>query len=558
MSKSMSQADHFWYSMDDPVNLMIITGFWEFNDTIDYNRLYATLEAGLASFPRFRQRVVRPITRFGQPQWTEDPNYDLKSHLRRIALPGSGGKNELQKMVSQLITTPLDHTKPLWDVHLIENFSKGSVLFFRLHHCIADGIALMHVLHLMAETQENAPWPEPKAFEKRFAAKRPVLFPLQTFLSSAKQVVEKGMKISAIISKEIKNISANPDSLKFWMKLGAKLPADVGAVLSKYAVMKADPPTAFKGKLGVSKKMVWTKPVPLDQVKSIGKVINSATINDVLISLVTGAMRRYLMTRNTRVNDLDLKVTVPVNIRKPGTEFELGNKFSLVFLPLPVYLDDPVLRLKEVKRRMDALKVSADPYVNFGLLSAIGYLPAGLALKAARLFGDKASCVLTNVPGPKTPLYFCGKEIKNIMFWVPRSGAIGLGISIFSYNGKVAVGVASDKGLMPDPEKLLEGFEQELEELINMVAAGKMEPQPLVLHDRSRQKNGNGPQPASAKDEMPANQGRCSALTKAGKPCRNKALKGGSYCHIHQGDNHENRKDPLLEDVVQIMKSLAD
>ena len=554
MSKTMTQADNFWYSMDDPVNLMIITGFWEFESTLDYNRLFATLEANLASMPRFRQKVV-PGTGPGLPKWVADKHYDLRSHLHRVALPDPGDKNELQNMISQLMTINLDHNKPLWDVHLIENYQQGCALFFRLHHCIADGIALMHVLHSMTDTDPDAPWPEPKAFEKKNIKRQIPLFSFNTMLSSAKRVVEKGQKISTSIVKEIKNISSNPGSLKFMVKIAANLPADVGTVLSKQLIMKADPNTAFKGKLGVQKRVVWTDPIPLGRIKSLGKAISSATLNDVLIATVTGSMRRYLKTRNMPINELDLRVTVPVNIRKPGTEFELGNKFSLVFLSLPVFLKDPVLRLKEVKRRMDKLKISAEPYVNFGLLSAIGYLPGSIAKKTARIFGDKASCVLTNVPGPKKPLYFAGKEISNIMFWVPRSGAIGLGISILSYNDKVTIGVASDNGLMPDPETLLEGFEDEFSHLIDIVQSGKINQEPLVFHDRFKEKKSQQPDPESNQDLSQVRSGLCQAMTKLGKPCRNKAIKGQPFCRQH---NKHNKEESLLHDVTQIMKDLID
>jgi diacylglycerol O-acyltransferase / wax synthase len=567
LSKTMTQADNFWYSMDDPVNLMIITGFWEFESTLDYNRLFATLEATLTSFPRFKQKVVPAASGLGLPEWVTDKHYDLRSHLHRIALPDPGDKNELQDMISQLIVSNLDHNKPLWDVHLIENYQKGCVLFFRLHHCIADGIALMHVLHSMADTEPDAPWPEPKTFEKKIIKRQNSLFSFNTMISSAKKAVEKGQKTGKAVVKEIKNISSNPESLKFMAKFAANLPADIGAVLSKNTIMKADPNTAFKGKLGVQKKVVWTDPVPLDRIKALGKAISSATLNDILIATVTGAMRRYLKTRNTPINELDLRVTVPVNIRKPGTEFELGNKFSLVFLSLPVFLDDPVLRLKEVKRRMDKLKISADPYVNFGLLSTIGYLPGALAQRAARLFGDKASGVLTNVPGPKKPLYFAGKKITNIMFWVPRSGAIGLGISILSYNGKVTIGIASDCGLMPDPETLLEGFEEEFNHLIDIVQSGKIDQDPLVLYDRFKEKDPHQPdlkankssgslKPGSKLKSKPKfKPGLCGALTKSDKPCRNKAVKGESFCHRHRKPQEE---ESLLEDVTQIMKGLVD
>jgi len=135
LPKTMTQADNFWYSMDDPVNLMVITGFWEFESTLDYNRLFATLEATLTSFPRFRQKVVMPASGLGLPKWVTDEHYDLKSHLHRLALPEPGDKNELQNMISQLMTTGLDHNKPLWDVHLIENYQKWCVLFFRFGIC---------------------------------------------------------------------------------------------------------------------------------------------------------------------------------------------------------------------------------------------------------------------------------------------------------------------------------------------------------------------------------------------------------------------------------------
>lgn len=555
MPETMTQADNFWLCMDDPVNLMVITGFWEFEETLDYNRLFATLEARLAPFTRFRKKVIRPKSGLGLPKWVMDKHYDLRSHLHRIALPDPGDKNELQDMVSQLMTTGLNYNKPLWDIHLIENYQKGCALFFRLHHCIADGIALMHVLHSMADTDPDAPWPKPKAFEIKDKPGRGPLFSFNTMISSAQKTVDRGLKISKAVFREMEKNSSDTGYLKFIAKAAANLPADVVAVLSKHVAMSSDPNTAFKGRLGVQKKVAWTAPVPLDRIKTLGRAISSATLNDVLIATVTGSMRRYLKTRNTPINELDLRVTVPVNIRKPGTEFSLGNKFSIVFLSLPVYLKDPVLRLKEIKRRMDKLKVSAEPYVNFGLLNAMGYLPTTLAQKAAQLFGNKASGVLTNVPGPRKPLYFAGKKISNIMFWVPRSGVIGLGISILSYNGNVTIGIASDNGLMPDPETFLTGFEDEFNYLLDIVQSGKINEGPLVLHDRFEEKKSEKPGVASEKKSMPSHPDRCRAMTKSGKQCRNMATKGQSVCYSHR---HADKEENLLDDVTQIMKSLVE
>ncbi len=484
MAETMTNADNFWLCMDEPTNLMIITAFMEFEEPVNFKRLYATIESRLASFKRFRKRVVRPVSGVGVPNWEIDKNYDLRSHLQRVALPAPGDKADLQEMISNLMTTPLDPNKPLWQVHLIENYGKGCVVFFRIHHCIADGIALVHVMLSTADTEPDAPWPQYQPEKRRDSNSLKSFFPVGNIISTITKTINTTKNYGATLLEEGEKTLSDPSHLKKVANTTTGLTSDIVSILTKHTIMPSDPKTSFKGKLGVRKRVAWTEPMSLDKIKTVGRAISTATLNDVLIATVTGAMRRYLKTRNTPVNELDLRVTVPVNIRKPGTEFELGNRFSLVFLALPVYIDDPVLRLKEVKRRMDHLKKSPDAFINFGLLSAMGLLPANISKRTAHLFGNKASGVLTNVPGPKQPLYFAGKKISNIMFWVPRSGMVGLGISIFSYDGKVTVGIASDEGLMPDPEVLLEGFEEEFNHLLGLVQSGKIYDVPLVLHDR--------------------------------------------------------------------------
>jgi WS/DGAT/MGAT family acyltransferase len=402
----------------------------------------------------------------------------------------------------------------------------------------------------------DAPWPESKPRKKKGPVNLRSLLPFDSMMDSVRDSVKTTRKLGKKVIKEIDKALSDAEHFKKLAKKSGSLPTDFAAVLSKHTIMKSDPNTPFKGKLGVRKRCVWTDPMELSKIKTVGKAITTTTLNDVLIATVTGAMRRYLKTRNVAVNELDLRVSIPVNIRKKGTEFELGNKFSLVFLPLPVYLQDPVLRLKEVKRRMDHLKKSPDPYINFGLLNIIGFLPPAVAKKLSQFFANKASGVMTNVPGPRQPLYFAGSKIENIMFWVPRSGAIGLGISILSYDGKVTVGIASDEGLMPDPEVLLEGFEDEFNYLLNLVQTGKIYDKPLVLHDRykesravEKEKEVRKKSP-SRKEKAPA---VCKAETRNGRPCKRKALPDSDYCKIHIEKAEE---DTLLKDVTQVMKEL--
>ena len=556
MSGLMTSADNFWFSMDEPVNLMVITGFMEFQELLDYNRLYATIENRLAVFPRFQEKVIMPVTGVGTPKWEKDKNFDLRSHLHRVALPAPGDKEALQTMISSLKTQSLDYGKPLWDVHLIENYGKGCVLFFRLHHCIADGIALIYVLLSTADTHPEALWPEKTDLKEKNKTSYLPLISFDTMINSAKGLFKTGKFAGKLLVNEFEKYLSNPEHLKQLLKTSTGLPTDITAVLSQMFIMKPDPKTAFKGELGVQKCVTWSEPMMLDQIKSVGKKAGNSTINDVLIATVAGAMRRYLITRNSSVDELDLRVTVPVNIRKSGTEFELGNKFSLVILALPVYIEDPLLRLKEVKHRMDYLKQSPDVYVNFGLLSAIGLLPANLAKKVAHVFSNKVSGVLTNVPGPKEALYYAGKQISNMMFWVPQSGIIGLGISIFSYNGKVSVGITSDEGLMPDPEKFLEGFQDEFNKLQEVVISGKIDDTSHKSHDEKKNEvTLKAYTNKLNKSDTNIVRKKCAAMTKSGNNCGNMALTGSNYCRVHKKLEQEK---VILKDVAQIMKELMD
>jgi diacylglycerol O-acyltransferase / wax synthase len=553
MAERMANADNFWLCMDEPTNLMVIAGFMEFEELLEFNRLFATIESRLVTFSRFHQRIVRPRSGLGVPAWEEDPHFDLRSHLQRVALPAPGDKGELQEMIANLMVSPLDPTKPLWQVHLIENYKTGCALFFRVHHCITDGIAGIHVLLSAADTDPDAPWPKNQPRKKPKPFSLGSFLPVEAVFQKAKDSLKAAQNLGNQVIRELEKSVTNPRHLIQLAKTSSCLPTDFASVLSKHTIMSSDPPTAFKGKVGIRKRVAWTEPMPLETIKTVGRAISTATLNDVLIATVTGGMRRYLKSRNTSVNELNLRVTVPVNIRKPGTEFELGNKFSLVFLPLPVHLEDPVLRLKEVKRRMDQLKNSPDAYINFALLSAMGFLPPALAKKAAALFGNKASGVLTNVPGPRQPLYLAGKKIKNFMFWVPRSGRIGLGISILSYDGKVTVGVASDEGLMPDPEILLNGFEEEFNYLLELAKSGKIDDAPLVLHDRYQESQAAGRADRQEPADANLTPAMCLALTKNSRPCKNKALAGSDYCRIHR---QKAEADSQLKDVAQIMKDL--
>jgi WS/DGAT/MGAT family acyltransferase len=238
--------------------------------------------------------------------------------------------------------------------------------------------------------------------------------------------------------------------------------------LGKLALMAPDPPTPFKGVLGVEKRAVWSSPIDLERVKSIGRK-TGATVNDLLIAAVSGALRRYLRQNGKDTKDLEIRAVVPVNLRGPDRLDELGNRFGLIFLRLPLGLEEPLERIFELKKRMNAIKDSPEAPIAFQILRGLGLAPAPLFDLVLGQFGKKATAVMTNVMGPTESVRLAGVRVRQAMFWVPRSAGLGLGVSIFSYCGKVWLGVATDHALVPDPEAILDGFHEELEEMTALV-----------------------------------------------------------------------------------------
>ncbi len=447
----MSSVDAAWLGMEDPTNLMMVTGVMALDGPVDVKRLRLVLDRRLAPFGRFHQRVVRPRTRAGIPHWEDDPNFDVDNHVSHIALPSPSGDVALRSLVSDLMSAPLDLTKPLWHVHLIDGYQGGSVVLARIHHSIADGIALVRVL--LSLTEESAEWKPPARYSPR--RRDGLRLSLDWLPAAVRRGVAAGQKIVA-----------QPDRMLDAARLGVH-----GAYrLGRLVVLPADPPTVFKGDLGRRKRAAWSESLPLDDFKAIGKAFD-VTVNDVLIGTAAGALRRYMERRGQPTAGVAIRASVPVNLRPLERAHDLGNAFGLVFITLPVGMADPVRRLRAIKKEMDGLKRSPEALVAFGVLSLMGLAPVEVEQVGLRFFGSKATTVLTNVPGPREPLYLAGRKIDRVMFWVPQSGRLGLGISIISYAGGVMLGIASDAGLVPDPERIVEAFKLEFEATRKLAAS---------------------------------------------------------------------------------------
>jgi len=234
------------------------------------------------------------------------------------------------------------------------------------------------------------------------------------------------------------------------------------AALCRLTFRSADSKTLLNARLGIPKLAAWSEATPVETIKKIRDGLGG-TLNDVLLTAVAGGVRRYLAGRDGEAGCKDFRATVPVSMRPLEQLADMGNEFGLVYLTLPIEIADPRERLAELGRRMRKLKRSAEPLVSLRVLSLMGRLPDLAQRALVRMFASKATAVITNVPGPNRTLRFAGSPVRDLLFWVPRSARLSLGISVLSYAGRVRVGFATDAGLVPDPGAMVDGFQSELE-----------------------------------------------------------------------------------------------
>lgn len=460
----LSSVDFAWLRMDDPTNLMHINGVLVLDEPVAFESIREILEQRLLAIPRFRSRVVVPKS--GKPYWEPDPHFDIANHVGSITLPSPGGDAELREVVERLISQPFDPAHPMWRFEVIQNFRGGTVVMAKLHHCLGDGVALMLVLLSMTDRTPQVESGSRNPFLSLYTRhekerQHEEHLDLDTIRCLAEEIMPEGMRLMLHPAEAFRKVSG-------WVKA----PAATGA-LGRLVFRKPDPRTVFKGPLGVAKSVSWSEALPLDEVKAVSRALGG-TINDVLLSAMTGGLRRYLTQNGGEPpHDLNFRAAMPVNLRTMERMDQLGNQFGLIFLSLPVGIADPAKRLAELKRRSSSLKRSLEPVVVFRILDALGIVPRKVQDLVVSIFATKATAVMTNVPGPKERLYLAGKPLQDIFFWVPQAGRVGIGISICSYAGRVRLGVGTDSGLVPDPENIVAGFHEELEAMRRL--AGRTE-----------------------------------------------------------------------------------
>lgn len=464
--ESIGPVDLAWLRMDRPANPMVIVAVLILSEPLSFARLKDVLERRLLTFERF---LDRPVSDALSDRWQRDEHFKLDAHLRRLKLPPRAGDAQLQAAASRLASTPLDRSRPLWQFHLVEHFGKGSAIIGRVHHCYADGVALMRVLLSLTGNDSPALAASSDGANHAGQGLLTLLSPLTDALSAAGVLAQRAVETTAGVVNTSLQALAHPTQAATLVQRVA----DATRELAKIALMPPDPQTPLKGELGRRKQVSWAEPLSFQEVRTVAHALG-VSINDVLLATVAGALGAYLQSRGTKIDSMTLKALVPVNLRPHDQAPRLGNEFGLVFASLPIGERHPLARLYAVHRDMEQLKHSSQAIVAFWLLTALGLLPDVVEHEAIELFTTKASAVISNVPGPRESLYVAGARIERQFFWVPQAGSIGLGVSLLTYGGAVHFGVMADRHLIAHSERITACFAGEFERLLLHVLAGAL------------------------------------------------------------------------------------
>jgi diacylglycerol O-acyltransferase len=433
----MSAADAAWFHNDGPANLAIVMGVVLTKKPLDFERVRQIYNERIVTFERFRQRVVETGFPLATPHWQDMPDFNVDQHLHHIALAAPHDEAALVELVNDLASMPLDHALPLWQAYVVDDVEGGSALITRAHHCMADGTAMMTVTQRLYDPAPGAkPLPPPRARG-----------------ASIGKGAGKGVFAPAI------------DFITETARDALELAGGAGMLVSE--LLRADdPPSPLKGDFALGKRVAWSQPVAVRDIKAIGKRYD-AKVNDVLVAAMTGALRTYLKGRGVDVDHTTVRAMVPVDLRPPERIGQLGNEFGLVLLDLAVTEVRTDRRLALTKARMDKLKRSPEPLATKALLNLLGRGPKLLEDLSNDLFGRKASVVMTNVVGPSEVLYLAGVPIDRILPWAPHPGKqLGMAVSILSYRGSASLTVIGDARLVPDPQAITGEFNREFKKML--------------------------------------------------------------------------------------------
>jgi WS/DGAT/MGAT family acyltransferase len=452
----LSPLDASFLHLEDATSHMHMAAVLIFaGKSLPYERLLAHVESRLGLVPRYRQRLAEVPLAQARPRWVDDERFDLRYHVRNTALPEPGSEYELQVLAGRVFSHHLRRDRPLWEMWLVEGLDRGRfAILSKTHHALVDGISGLDILSvLFASDEESGPWqPEPAPSSAGLVT--------EALLERATNVGELVRPLRAAVRGPGKAVNRIAQTV-------------VGAGALAWAGVKPAPLTPYNAdQVGPDRRFTWTR-ASLEDVKAIKNTLG-ATVNDVVLTVVTLALRRHLIRRGEDIDELELKAFVPVSVRTEDHRGTPGNQVSGMLTTLPVGCADPVRCLATISAQMRVVKQSGQAVGAKALTELSGFAPPTLLHEAFRLVATRqrlVNLVVTNVPGPQFPLYLDGRELTDIFPMVPLGSNLNLGIAIVSYNGALNFGLVGDFAVMYDLEDLADDVLAALQQL-TAAAAG--------------------------------------------------------------------------------------
>ncbi|HMD56281.1 MAG TPA: wax ester/triacylglycerol synthase family O-acyltransferase [Solirubrobacteraceae bacterium] len=481
----LSALDASFLDFEDAVSHMHIGSVGVFEGPApSREELAAVLTARLPLVPRYRQVVRRAKLGIGRPLWVDDPHFNIDYHVRSTGIPAPGGDGELQRVVARVMSHQLDRNKPLWETWIVEGLDEGRwALISKIHHCMADGVAGTDLITALLDQEPTPAAPVMEATPS--AAPSPSL--REDTLSGAPSRAQAGKQVGgpaqagwraqpppnalAELTDTFGGLAALPWKAARALSSPGQLlerGGETGRGLLRLSAVSIPPPaSSLNGSLSSQRRWSWAR-AQLSDVKQVGRTLGG-TINDVVLACITGGFRALLLSRGESAERV-VRTLVPVSVRSSGQRGLYDNRVSAMFADLPVGIEDPVQRLHSIRDQMGALKDSHEAVAGEMLTSLAGLTPPLLLSLAERLATrvpqHNVNTVTTNVPGPRGPLFACGRRMLESFPYVPLGGHVLIGVAIYSYDGACTFGVTGDYDAAPDIDVLCEGIERELGELL--------------------------------------------------------------------------------------------
>lgn len=418
-----------------------------------YDELKAHIASRLDFVPRYRQRLVYPPYGTGRPLWADDPDFNLNYHLRHSALPKPGGERELKILASRLFSQALDRAKPLWEMFLVEELEGDRfAIIIKSHHAMIDGISGVDIGTVIFDVTPDAEPIVPKEEWKP----RPLPSNMSLLERGARELATEPVKLGERAVHALRK----PSTLASKVGESAEGLAEVARALADSA-----PDVPLNVPIGPHRRITWTS-ASLEEFKRIKDVFGT-TVNDVVLAIAAGSIRKWLVKRGVDTDGLELRAMVPVSVRSDDERGQLGNKLATMRAPLPVYESDPVARLEIVSAAMDGLKQSKQALGAEVIARLNDFAPPTLLAQAARLtFSTRLfNLLVTNVPGPQIPLYVLGRKLSQPYPVAFLARNHGLAVGVMSYAGQVNIGLIGDFDAMPDIGQIRRGLNESLAEL---------------------------------------------------------------------------------------------